>query len=631
MLSRLFFSLIIASFLSLQAAAQKDYVHKLTGKEAFMKMAGKPLSDKFTHIKSVKVVYDYTEKQVYFFNSIKYKYHHDFCKDVLNFSDDIGQFNEIAYNDSPKRILLLGNLNYLEKTDDWILELAPLDQMVAPLVQIFYQSVSKNAFFNNKLKFYLNTPRLIGLKEQGKLNIPCVYSDFVFQSITEQSLETGSAVGILKHYDLQKHPKIQPKPDEIIIINTTPEILPRVKGIIVTELQTPLSHLVLLAKNRNIPLYADTRAWKKPGLTEMEGQKVELNIIKDGYSIKPTQKNIILKQPTNKIILRPDYSTQQIVDLSKPLPGNAAELIGSKATNLALLKIIEKRVKGFKTPEYAFAIPFYYYKAHIEQHQLNKQIETLLSINPDSTAQISKALKSIRKAIRQSTVDSNLLQEISHLLQQQGQFTHFKFRSSTNAEDLKGFNGAGLYDSKSVVLEDTSKTIEEAILAVWASLWNERAFYERELFQIEHRSCAMGILIHRSFPDEQANGVLVTRNLYRDKYQGITVNVQKGEASVVTPESGVTCDEFYVHSFNIPGHDLSIDYRSTSSLNDHKPVLEEKEIQQLYQISLLIEKHINKLWRNYHMSDRNMPLDMEFKLEGTERELYIKQVRVFID
>jgi phosphoenolpyruvate synthase/pyruvate phosphate dikinase len=188
-----------------------------------------------------------------------------------------------------------------------------------------------------------------------------------------------------------------------------------------------------------------------------------------------------------------------------------------------------------------------------------------------------------------------------------------------------------LYDSKSAVLNDPDKTIQNAILEVWASLWNERAFYERELFHIDHQSCAMGVLIHRSFPDEQANGVLITRNLYRDRYQGITVNVQKGEASVVTPDSGVTCDEFYVHSFNIPGHELSIDYRSTSSINDHKAILKDKEIQQLYHTSLLIEKHINRLWRTYHMCDRNMPLDIEFKLEGSDRELYIKQVRAYVD
>ncbi|MNS39679.1 Phosphoenolpyruvate synthase [compost metagenome] len=628
---RLLCILFLSLAINIHARAQKNYVHQLDSKETFLKLAGKPLSDKFTNIKSVKIVYDYTEKKLYFFNSVQYKYHHNFCHDVLNFSDDLNYFNDISYNSAPTRMLLLGNLNYLNENDNWVLELAPIDEMNTQLIQFFYRQVAQHAFFKDRLKFYLNTPRLIQLKEDGKLNTPCVYSDFIFQNITEQTLETGKAVGILRKYDLKQYPKLQPRPDEIIIINTTPEVLPRVKGIIITELQTPLSHLVLLAKNRDVPLYADKRAWSKPALTALEGQKVELIVSENGYTMQATQKNVSPEQPVSRIVLKPDYTVQQIMDLNMPLPGHPADIIGSKASNLALLKIVQKRVKGFKTPEHAYAIPFYYYKDHIQKNHLDKQIDALLQIPVDSTEQIAKALKQLRKAIKKSAIDSSLIQNIGHILSQQGQFTHFKFRSSTNAEDLKGFNGAGLYDSKSAVLNDPDKTIQNAILEVWASLWNERAFYERELFHIDHRSCAMGVLIHRSFPDEQANGVLITRNLYRDRYQGITVNVQKGEASVVTPDSGVTCDEFYVHSFNIPGHELSIDYRSTSSINDHKAILKDKEIQQLYHTSLLIEKHINRLWRTYHMCDRNMPLDIEFKLEGSNREFYIKQVRAYVD
>ena len=67
----------------------------------------------------------------------------------------------------------------------------------------------------------------------------------------------------------------------------------------------------------------------------------------------------------------------------------------------------------------------------------------------------------------------------------------------------------------------------------------------------------MGSLVHRSFPDELANGVLITKNIYRSEYAGITVNVQKGENSVVKPEEGVSCDEFYAHSFNIPNYKMS--------------------------------------------------------------------------
>ena len=68
-----------------------------------------------------------------------------------------------------------------------------------------------------------------------------VYSDFIFKNITEQSIEFGKTVGIFRKYDLQKKEKFNSKSNEIVLINTTPEIIPDVKGIIVTEFQTPLS------------------------------------------------------------------------------------------------------------------------------------------------------------------------------------------------------------------------------------------------------------------------------------------------------------------------------------------------------------------------------------------------------
>ena len=50
-------------------------------------------------------------------------------------------------------------------------------------------------------------------------------------------------------------------------------------------------------------------------------------------------------------------------------------------------------------------------------------------------------------------------------------------RSSTNAEDLPGFNGAGLYDTVANVRGKAA--LGEAVKQVWASLWNLRAVEER--------------------------------------------------------------------------------------------------------------------------------------------------------
>lgn len=611
--------------------AQKDFVHSITQKQQFLNLAGKPLTDKFTNIKSVKVVYDYSSKKIYFFNSSKYKYHHNFCEEFLGYPKGLGDFNDESYNATNKRSFLLGNLNFLEKSDDWVLELAASDQMNAQLIQFFFNEVKKNVFFGSKVKFYLSTPRLIALNQKQSLKIPTVYSDFIFQNLTEQSVEKGSAIGILKKYDLKTNPKFYPKENEIIIINSTPEIIPNVKAIIVTEFQTPLSHLVLLAKNRNIPLYVDTEIFGKSKINSLIDKKVELIVTHDNYKLALTSKPIKTSKAKPRIILKKNLDVKDFIDLNKVLPENPQNIIGSKATNLGLLKVVEKELKNFKTPEFAYAIPFYYYDEHIRINHFDEAISNILSTPKDSIKLIDEKLKALRKTIKKSKVDPELINLITNTLNQQNEFKSFKFRSSTNAEDLAGFNGAGLYDSKSAKLGDSVKTVEKAILDVWASFWNERAFHEREIFNIDHLSCAMGILVHRSFPDELANGVLITKNIYRKEYQGITVNVQKGEESVVKPELGVTCDEFYAHNFNYLDPKLSVDYRSTSSLNDKKPILKTSEIETLFKISPKVEGKMYSLWKRYKIANKPMPLDIEFKIVGENRTLYIKQARAYMD
>jgi hypothetical protein len=610
--------------------SQDNYVNSITKKQQFLNLSGKPLTDKFTNMKSVKVVYDYGAKKLYFFNSTRYTYHYDFCLQVLGFREEIGEFNKESYNPTNQRTYLLANINYLQNSDDWVMELAASDEMNAGLINFFYKEVQKNVFFKDKLKFYLNSPHVISLNSKKELKIPTVFSDFIFKRITEQSIENTSNVGILKKYDLQKKEDFNPKSDEIIIINTTPEFIPSVRGIIITELQTPLSHLVLLAKNRNIPVYVDTKVWDKESVNLLLGKKVELITKENSYSLKTTQKSIPAKKAIKEIVLKRDLKVTDLVDLETSMPLDIVNSIGSKATNLGLLKQIQKEMKSFKTPEYAFAIPFYYFDQHIKENHLQDKINALYAIPKDSVKLLEKELKVFRKEVKNTKINSELLSKINEKLSAQNDFKNFRFRSSTNAEDMEGFNGAGLYDSKSAILGDTEKTVEKAILDVWSSFWNFRAFQERDLFGINHESCAMGVLVHRSFPDEKANGVLVTKNMYRDKYDGVTVNVQLGEESVVKPESGMTCDEFYCHNFNGFGS-FVVDYRSTSSLNNGKPVLTETEIKKLFNISPTLERRLNQLWQKRKMSKAYYPLDIEFKYLGDEKKLYIKQARAYMD
>ncbi|ABQ05414.1 PEP/pyruvate-binding domain-containing protein [Flavobacterium johnsoniae] len=618
----LFFFLI---FMSLSA---QRYSSSLENYEAYKAFRGKPLSDKFSNIVSVKVIYDLRKQKMYYFNSTLIPLHYDFVINYLHYNQDLEVFNNDNYSNTQKnRDFLLGNLNHIKGTDKWIFELAASDHMPVELIERFFNLVKKSTFIGENLKFYLNNPEQMEWFRLEQFKIPCVKSDYIFNEIQYQEVVSGTNIGILRQYKIKDLEKVKPNPDEIVVLDGTPDILPNVRGIIVNELQTPLSHLVLLGKNRKIPIMAYTMALKDENIKKLISKKVELKIKSDTFFIKETDKKIVLKTNSKKKKLTIDNTVTDLVDLSK-IPKKGVNYIGSKAQNMSYLIAISKEIP-FRTPEDAHAIPFYFYTKHIQKESISPLIKELLAFpNKDSTVWINQQLKKIRDAIKKEPVDPELISKLN-LAFKNAKFKNFRFRSSTNAEDLDDFNGAGLYDSKTGILGDSIKTFEKAIKQVWASVWNEASYNERELFGIDQQNIAMGVLVHRSFPDELANGVVITKNIFRQNFPGITVNVQKGENSVVKPEKGEICEQFVAYHFNSGTNDddFDVDYTSNSNLNDNEPLLSRKEMSRLFMVSKKIEEKMYRYWRKslFH------PVDIEFKIVGENRDLYIKQVRPFND
>ena len=110
-------------------------------------------------------------------------------------------------------------------------------------------------------------------------------------------------------------------------------------------------------------------------------------------------------------------------------------------------------------------------------------------------------------AIKAAPVDPDLLALLVEQIDSEFDGIRMRFRSSTNAEDLGNFTGAGLYTSKSGDWDPTGEDIEEAIQKVWASVWYARAWEEREYWGIQHELVGMAMLVNPTYQDEQANGV----------------------------------------------------------------------------------------------------------------------------
>jgi hypothetical protein len=133
--------------------------------------------------------------------------------------------------------------------------------------------------------------------------------------------------------------------------------------------------------------------------------------------------------------------------------------------------------------------------------------------------------------------------------------------------DYQALNlGTGLYTSRSGDPNDVNYPVVGALRTVWSSVWFFRAFEERSSRNISHTDVGMAILVHHSFPDEEANGVALTANPFDESGidPGFYVNVQVGEVSVVQPTTGVTSDQFIYHySYSVSGQPITfIDHSS---------------------------------------------------------------------
>lgn len=600
------------------------YLSVLRSESDFALLEGKPLSSKFSHIGSVKVIYDLRDKRLYFINSHLYKYHYDFAERMLRYDKSLYEFNGHNYSadETLTREYLLGNLNRIKNKNTYFLELSPSDQMDLRYVNQLYAEVKKNCAHGDSLLFYANNPRLLQAAENGHLTLPLITSERLFGTVPYQQVSPGKTYGILRKYTLEELKTRIPDRNEIIVIDGTPLTLPDVKGIIVTELQTPLSHLVLLGRNRNIPIAAYPGGWNDETLNGLLGKKVLFGALEDSLQLTENLAVELENQERPTLTLKADYGKTGLIHLDK-VPVNGMDYVGSKAYNFSCLAAISRKKGSFRVPEHAFAIPFFYYKQHLLASGAAESVLRLQrgALGPE---EVRAELKKIRKRINAHPLDNTLRTMVENELAGDRDFNSFRFRSSTNAEDLGDFNGAGLYDSKSAVLGDTGKTVEEAIKKVWASVWSEAAYNEREIFNISQGTVAMGILVHRSFPEEMANGVVITENIYRET-EGITVNVQKGESSVVLPEKGVGTEIFAAYRYEQPpwNGQLVVDYTSHSPLNDYKPILTHAEMEKLFGACRDIDVGMYRYWQ------RDAVCDIEFKLVGEKRELYIKQVRIY--
>jgi phosphoenolpyruvate synthase/pyruvate phosphate dikinase len=274
----------------------------------------------------------------------------------------------------------------------------------------------------------------------------------------------------------------------------------------------------------------------------------------------------------------------------------------------------------------------YYYRQFMAENGFDQQVQALLA-DPAFTSDPAlrdQKLEELRDAMRVGAVNPEFEALLVSKLETDFPGVRMRFRSSTNAEDLDGFTGAGLYTSRSGELADPESPVLDAVRRVWASVWSFRAFEERSYRSIPHESVAMALLVHRSFPEEEANGVALTNNPF-DK-SGVDpafyVNVQYGELSVVQPEPNTTTEEFLQY-FDLQGQPVS--YLSNSNLVPvGERVLVASQVQELGIALDRIRDHFAPAYAAAGGAWWAMDVEFKFDADGDELPpLYIKQARPF--
>jgi len=139
-------------------------------------------------------------------------------------------------------------------------------------------------------------------------------------------------------------------------------------------------------------------------------------------------------------------------------------------------------------------------------------------------------------------------------------------------------------------------------------------------------------LVHRSFPDEDANGVIVTKNLY-GAIHGYTINVQYKEYSIVYPEPGIIQDQIIVYTLAFGDDNYTIEYLTHSNLPElnGESVLTDEELFEIADYCTTIKNYYFNHIPNHNNGYESFAIDIEFKLDSQleNRKIYIKQARIY--
>jgi hypothetical protein len=589
-------------------------------------------------MKFLIVATDTTSPELWFCNSRTFEFHYVFAVRALGIGLTLEEFNARTYF-RDDRANLAGTLVAHDQFEPasgerglYALEFWPTDPVRARHIELAYDLIrAAMPFAEAKLAYHpagetqealLREDEPV-LRERG---VRMVMTRDLYADVAYVALNLGEGYGVLSV--VEPTSGRPPTVRDVALFRNLPNDLGHVAGVISATPQTPLSHVNLKAKQNDTPNAYLRGAETDPRVMPLLGQVVRYEVTPDEPRLSaatPAEVEAWLERvrPPHPQVPPRNLEPRVIADIDGI--GHAdVETYGAKAANLGELR---KLLPAGVVPD-GYAIPFGYYDTFMSDgdlYQVARRIVDDPALRGDAAAR-DEALARLRKKIRRSEPSPEIAAAITELQSRFVAGSSIRCRSSTNNEDLPGFNGAGLYDS--FTHRPDEGNLVKTVRQVWASLWNLRAFDERDFHRIDHFAAAMGVLVHPNLDDELANGVAVTKNPYDPNWPGFYINVQVGESLVTNPDPDAIPDELLISRIGPHGEEETQYIRHSSLTNDGAPVMTAAQLADLTSALSTIQQHFRIVYEAH--DDPAFAMDVEFKV-ALGGGLVIKQARPWVD
>jgi pyruvate, water dikinase len=571
---------------------------------------------------------------LYFLNTNRFPFHYDFADQALHIGIGLAEFNARTYF-RDDRSNLAGTIVAHDQVETpgnprgvYALEFWPTDPVRAPHVALAFNAIrAAMPFAAAQLAYHPagDTQEALFREDDARLRelgVRSVSTAELFANVSYVALNLGEGYGVLSAFDpsTARPPTVR----DIALFTTLPNDLGHVAGVISATPQTPLSHINLKAKQNDTPNAYVRGAATEPRIAEQVGKVVRYAVTPDAFELDPATPEEV-EAWLERIRPREPQTPPRDLSVTRILPLGevrfpSVNVVGAKAANVGELRTM---LPAGVVPD-GYAIPFSFYDRYMAENGFY-DAAAAVAAEPDPILR-DERLSDLRKQIRRGELAPDLAEAIAAMHASFPADTPIRCRSSTNNEDLKGFNGAGLYDSHTHRPDEGD--LAETVRQVWASLWTLRGVDEREFHRIDHLAAAMGVLVHPNFDDELANGVAVTKNPFDPNWPGFYVNVQVGESLVTNPDPNATPDELLVSRIGPQGEYETQYIRRSSLVAAGQTVMTKEQVAGLTRLLATVQQRFRVLYDA--VEDPTFAMDVEFKVDA-DGGLVVKQARPWVD